>query len=206
MADLAARTEEAAKKGKATSLIAQMTKNMRGGGGNRRSRAKQSVAQREETQQALNDALKRLFADPYGWLKESEARMSTAYLTDDTVAVLWDEKPIMPPIGLVMKKADDKWFFVLPTNVPGLNSFMPKTKDEYFIWGKIVHTFDNVVSDLKKDVEVGSLTTLEGVAQRAGEKAFLPAAMVFMSLSSYKDAKAKETKAAAAPAKLSDPK
>jgi len=206
MADLAARTEEAAKKGKATSLIAQMTKNMRGGGGNRRSRAKQSVAQREETQQALNDALKRLFADPYGWLKESEARMSTAYLTDDTVAVLWDEKPIMPPIGLVMKKADDKWFFVLPTNVPGLNSFMPKTKDEYFIWGKIVHTFDNVVSDLKKDVEVGSLTTLEGVAQRAGEKAFLPAAMVFMSLSNYTDAKAKETKAAAAPAKLSDPK
>ena len=197
MAELKARTEEAAKQGKATSLLTQMTQGMRGGG-NRRNRAKQSAAQAEETKQAFNDALKRLFADPYAWIKESEARLTTTYLTDDTTALLWDEKPILPPIGMVMKKdAKDKWFFLLPTNLPGAGSFMPKTKDEYYIWGKIIHTFNNVVVDLKKDIDTGNLTTLEGVAQRAGEKAFIPAAMVFVSLTSYKDAKARETKAAA---------
>lgn len=197
MAELKARTEEAAKQGKATSLLTQMTAGMRQGG-NRRNRAKQSVAQREQAEQAFNDALKRLFADPYAWIKESESRITTTYLTDDTTALLWDGKPILPPIGMVMKKDDEgKWFFLLPTNLPGAGSFMPKTKDEYFIWGKIIFTFNNVVVDLKKDIDSGSLTSLEGVAQRAGEKAFLPAAMVFMSLSSYKDAKARETKAAA---------
>jgi len=207
MAELKARTEEAAKQGKATSLLTQMTQGMQRGpmaGGNRRGRARQTAAQRSEAEQAFNDAIKRLFADPYGWLKESEARLTSVYLTDDTSALLWDGKPILPPLGLVMKRDEEgRWFFLLPTNVPGAGNFLPKTKEEYYIWGKIIHTFDNVVVDLRRDIESGSLTTLEGVAQRAGEKAFIPAAMVFVSLGTYKDAKAREAKEAAA---VSDPK
>lgn len=206
MAALKIRTEAAAKQGKTTSLVAQLTQSMSGGRG-RRNRAKQGFEQRKQAEVVFNDAVKRLFANPYGWLRESEARMTTAFLTDDTSAVLWDGKAIMPPIGLVMKQDADKWFFVLPTNIPGLSAYMPKTKDEFFMWGMMVNTFDSVVVDLTKDIESGSLTTLEGVAQRAGEKAFIPAAMIFMSVANYKEAKAKEIKeAAAAPIEVSAPK
>lgn len=154
-------------------------------------------------EQAFNDGVKRIFADPYGWLRESENRLTVEMVNDNTAALLWDGKPILAPIGMVMKKDErDNWCFVLPTNIPGLSQFMPKTDKEFMLWGSIIATFDNVAVDLTKDVREGRLTSFDSVATKAGEKAFIPAAMTFAAYGAYVEAKKKET----ADAKTDSPK
>jgi hypothetical protein len=196
---LKAQAEAAAKEGKSTSLMAQVTKQMAGG---RRRNVKPEDA--EKMRAEFDAAIQRLFADPYAFLRESESRLTIAPVNDNTVALLWDQQPIMPPVGMVMKRADDgKWYFVLPTNLPGLSSVMPRTTEEYQIWGSLIRTFDNVVIDLTKDVEAGRVASLESVAREAGEKTFIPAAMVFVAIgraSEIRRDEAKAAKAAAQPA------
>ncbi len=136
----------------------------------------------EDRRRQVEDAMLRVFADPYAFLRESEGRLTTQYLTDDMVALQWDGKAIMPPLGLQMKLADDgKWYFQLPLKAPLVAPYMPKTKEEWEIWGSLLGVFDKVVVDLRKDIESGKLGSLERVSQAAGEKAFLPAVMVFVA-------------------------
>ena len=96
---LKAKAAEAAKNGKAASLLTQMTSQMRP----QRGKPKPTMAQQEATRDAFNDAIKDLFADPYAWIRESETRLTTTFLTDDSVALLWDGEPVMPPLGMIMK-------------------------------------------------------------------------------------------------------
>jgi hypothetical protein len=165
--------ETAAKEGKATSLLGLVSSQMRGG------RNRRSGPPNTDVRGAFDEALKNLFADPYAWIRESETRLTTTFLTDDSVALLWDGQPIMPPIGMVLKRdaADGLWYFLLPTNLPGVSSFMPKTKEQFEIFGGLIKVFDQVIIDLKGDVESGRLSSLDQVASKAGEKTFIPAAM-----------------------------
>ncbi len=189
-----ARAEAAAKSGQATSLLAQIAPQRRSFSIGAGRRAAQTRSQREE---ALNDAIARLFADPYGWIKESEARLSTTFLTDDTVALLWDNKPILPPIGMVMRRDyDGQWYFALPTNLPGVSNFLPRTDEQLMLWGSLIATLDQVVVDLTNDVRKGHVLSLEDVARKAGEKAFVPAAMAFFALAKYEELKRKEAREA----------
>lgn len=191
--ELRDRAKQAAAEGKSTSLLGTFTRQAMSG--NRRKRP--SEKERQEMEQAFNDGVKRIFADPYGWLRESENRLTAEMLNDNTAALLWDGKPILAPLGMVMKKDDrDNWCFVLPTNIPGLSQFMPKTDKEFKLWGSIIATFDNVAIDLTKDVQEGRLTSFDSVAAKAGEKAFIPAAMTFAAYGAYVEAKKKETAAA----------
>jgi hypothetical protein len=136
----------------------------------------------EERRRQVEDAMLRVFADPFAFLRESEGRLTTKYLTDDMVALQWDGEAIMPPLGLQMKLADDgKWYFQLPLKAPLVQQYIPKTKEEWEIWGSLLGVFDKVVVDLRKDIESGKLASLERVSQAAGEKAFLPAVMVFVA-------------------------
>jgi hypothetical protein len=190
VADLKAEAEQSAKDGKATSLLAQMSSQMRGG----RNRGKGAPQLPDDSRDAFQNALKSLFADPYGWVKESEKRLTTTFLTDDSVALLWDTKPILPPIGMVLKKdiSDGRWYFMLPTNLPGVSNFMPKTKDQFEIFGGLITVFDKVIIDLRKDIESGKLSSLDDVSRAAGEKTFIPAALTLYAYTRLSESQKKE--------------
>jgi len=191
VAKMAAQAEEAAKAGKSSSLIAQMTSQMRGGGG-RRGRGVPEPS--NDMRDSFDNALKSIFADPYGWIKDSEKRLTTEFLTDDSVSLLWDEKPLFPPVTLAMKldATDGKWYYMLPTNLPGVSGFMPKTKDQFEVFGGLIQVFDRVVIDLRKDVEGGKLRSLDEVSKAAGEKTFIPAAMTVFAYSRLIDSQKKK--------------
>jgi hypothetical protein len=189
-AELAKKAEEAAKQGKSTSLIGQLAQQGRRQGGRRNRTAKPSErpGERQEQREQFDDAITRLFADPYSFLRDNQGRLTTAYLTDDSVALLWDGKPVLQPIGMVMNKAEDgKWYFVLPTNTPGISGFMPKTPEQYKLMGQMVAVLDKVVIDLRKEVASGQHSSLESVSRRAGEMTFLPAVLTFYAYSQLRD-------------------
>jgi hypothetical protein len=195
VAGLKAAAEQAAAEGKATSLVSQLTSQMRPGRGRRS--GPPALAGDDSARQAFDNALKGLFADPYGWVRESEKRLTTTFLTDTSVALLWDEKPILPPIGMVMRRddKDGRWYFALPTNLPGVSNFMPKTKEQFEIFGGLIKVFDQVVVDLRNDIDEGRLTTLDEVSRAAGEKTFLPAALTVFAYARLTESQKKEAAA-----------
>lgn len=185
-AALAKKAEEAAKQGKSTSLIGQLAQQGRRQGGRRNRNSR--PGERQEQREQFDDAITRLFADPYSFLKDNEGRLTTAYLTDDSVALLWDGKPVLQPIGMVMNKAPDgKWYFVLPTNAPGISGFMPKTPEQYKLMGQMIAVFDKVVVDLQREVASGQHGSLEAVSRRAGEMTFLPAVLTFYAYTQLRE-------------------
>lgn len=179
---------QAAKDGKATSLLAQLS------GQARRSARQAREGERTNPGDAMDMAFKQLLADPYGWLNENAGKLSTTPINDEVAAVLWDGKPIMPPVGLVMKKDGPKWYVVLPTNLPGISTVIPKSKDEFAIWGSLIKTVDNAVIDLTKDVKTGKIRSLDEVSRKAGEKAFVPIGIGILAYSRAMDARKHETK------------
>lgn len=208
-AKLKADAEESAKQGKPVGLLSQMSTLMGQGGGRRRGRdlgnaadpAKQAAARK-----AFDEAIKRFFADPYSFLRESEGKLVAVPLGDDTAALTWEGKPVLPPIGMVMRKADDgRWYFVLPTDLPGISGMMPKTKDQYQILGGLIQVFDNVVIDLRKDVDSGQVKSMDELARRTGEKAFVPAAIAFFAYAKYENEQKQLAKQAASPADVPPP-
>lgn len=172
IAELRSDAQAAAMRGDAVSNIQQALT----GFGKRRGEV-------DSSDERLNALLQSLLGDPYGWIRQSETRLSTQYLYDGAVAVLWDDKPIMPPIGVIMQEdaRDGTWSIVLPTNLPMVNKYLPKTKDEYKIWAMILRVLSNACNDLVTGIHEGDYATLEGVSKAAGEKAFAPIAMVFFA-------------------------
>ncbi|HYE60993.1 MAG TPA: hypothetical protein VD997_03265 [Phycisphaerales bacterium] len=201
--ELKAKAEAAAKDGKSSSFLSQMMAQQRGG---RRNVAVQvggsSPQSRDKMRDAFNDTMKQLFADPYGWIQRSEQRLSTEFLTDESVAVLWDGEPVLAPIGMVMKRdqRDGNWYFVIPTNIPGMNRILPKSEREYQIWGGLITVFDKMIVDLTKEVENGTIKSIDELSFKAGEMAFMPAMLTVYAYTQLKDAEKKEAKAAEAKA------
>jgi hypothetical protein len=197
VAELKAKAADAAKSGKATSLLTQLTSQMRPG----KNRKPPDPGQAQATRDAFNNAVKDLFADPYGWLRQSETRLTTTFLTDDSVALLWDGEPVMAPIGMIMKKdKDGKWYFVLPTSAPGISSIMPKTEDEFKVWGYMITVFDKAVIDLTKKVRSGELHSLEDVSREAGESALPPILMCMVAYGELEQAQKKQANGGKDPA------
>ncbi len=200
IADLKAQTEAAAKKGKATGLLQQIASQtgMGGGGGfGGRGRPKLSQKDQKEREELFNSAIKRLFADPYGFLEDTQGRLTTAEISDDLAAILWDNAPVLPPVGLTMRHhtAEDgmRWSVVLPLNLPFLANYAPRTRDEYKVLGSMVKTFDNAIVDLTKDIKAKKIASLDQVSKRAGEKLFVPAVMTVYAYSKVVEARKKPT-------------
>ncbi len=171
---LAKQAREAAEEGRGASLLDGLSMGM--GGPPRRGEDRRA---REEQ---MGGALKRVFADPFGWLAESEERLGVVVIHDELAALTWDGAPILPPMGLaVQRDLDEKWYVVPPLNVPGVSRYLPRTEEEYSIWESIVQVFDNVIVDLTKEVEAGKHASLEDLSRSAGEKAFFPAAMALVA-------------------------
>ncbi|MGD9790867.1 MAG: hypothetical protein AB7Q00_11235 [Phycisphaerales bacterium] len=145
-----------------------------------------------EQRQDFDDSFKRLFVDPYGWLEEADTRLTTAYVDDETVSLRWDSKPILPPIGISLKQAaDGNWYFVLPLHLPVISKYAPRTPAEYQILRSMVAVVNNLIVDLRLDIEQGKITNLDALARTAGEKAFMPAAMVFYAYTKAVDERKK---------------
>lgn len=193
VAKLQKQAEEAAKKGQATSLFGQIAQSQ--------SRARRRGPPDKSQQEAFNAAIKRIFVDPYGSLDDGVDRLSTAPVNDDVLAIMVDGKPMLAPLGLTVRrvKTDDAeyWAIVPPLNIPGVANFVPKTKEEFQIWGSLIKTFDNVVVDLTKDVTSGAAKSLDDVSKKAGEKALIPAAMTVFAYTQAMEARKKAAQKAA---------
>jgi hypothetical protein len=101
---------------------------------------------------------------------------------------------------MVMKRDgnDGQWYFVLPTNLPGLSRMMPKTDREFQIWGGMITVFDKMIVDLTKDVSEGRVRTMDELSFKAGEMALPPLMMTFYAYSMLDKNQRKEAKAAEA--------
>jgi hypothetical protein len=191
---LRAEAEATAKQGQASSFIQRMAgsampagrrRGGRGGGG----------GDPDEMRKAFNNAMKELFADPYGWLEESEGRLSVQTITDDTAAILWDGKPLFG-IGLLMRQDAGKWYVALPTNAPGISRIVPKSDEAWQVMGNLVGVFDQMIKDLTVDVRRGRIANLEDLGHKAGEKAFIPAAIVLLAYGKIMEEERKEAQRA----------
>jgi hypothetical protein len=72
---------------------------------------------------------------------------------------------------------------------------MPKTKEQFEIFGGLIKVFDQVVVDLRNDIDEGRLTTLDEVSRAAGEKTFLPAALTVFAYARLTESQKKEAAA-----------
>lgn len=163
IAAMRAKAEEEAKSGRGVGFLQELTSSVG------RSRRGPPAA---EDENRWNGVLQQLASDPYSWLTEAEGRLSYTWIDDERVAVLWDEKPVLPPFGLVMQQDRGQWSVVLPwKSIPMASRFLPQTPDEYAIWGAVFQAVDNVVVDLERDVREGRLTSLEMLSRATGQKA-----------------------------------
>jgi hypothetical protein len=197
VARLQQRAEEAAKAGKPTSLLGQVVGQVggrqgAGRAGQRGGRGNRGGPPRGEQRKGFDDAITRVFADPYAFVRESEGKLEAIYMTDDQRALTWEGKPVLPPLGMTMRLAEDgKWYFELPLTIPGVSGFVPKTKEQWELFGGVVTILDKVVVDLTKEIESGQLQTLEAVSRRAGEMTFVPAAMVLYAYTKLREEQGK---------------
>jgi hypothetical protein len=130
---------------------------------------------------AMQRAIGSLFADPYGWIDRNAGRLSTTRegMPDDMAAVLLDGQPVLPPLGIPLKQVDGKWYVALPTALPGVSNFMPRTNEEWGIIASVIRVLDQTVVELTADVRANKVGTIDDLADKAGEKTIVPAMLAF---------------------------
>lgn len=204
------RAEKAAKSGKATSLLSQIASQAGGGSGRSRRAARDPEKWRKEQlqqQQQFSDALNVLFADPYGFLSTNAQKLTTTPVSDDIAAVMWDGQPVLAPLGMVMRRdaTDGNWYVVPPLNIPGLANYLPQSQQEYKVFGALIAIINNVIVDLARDVREKRITDIDDLSRKAGEKAFMPAAMGYVAYSKMIEERRKKAKATTPPATKQEP-
>ena len=147
----------------------------------------------EERRREFEQIVGRIFADPFSWISSVEGRLTTQLIADDQAAVLLDGQPV-PPIGLTMRRADGKWYFELPLNLPVVSGYVPQTFSEWSIVGSLIRVFENTVRELADEVKAGKIARIEQLSEKAGEKAFVPAVMVFVAYGKEMDVRQRREK------------
>lgn len=137
-----------------------------------------------------------VFADPFGWIERNAERLSAVSVSDDQAAVMLDGKPV-PPVGVLLRRAEGRWQIELPTSLPGVSQYMPQTRAEYSMIGSLVKVVDNLVKDLTEDVETGRIGRVNQLAEKAGEKAIVPIAMVAIAYGKEMDVRNRRERAMA---------
>ncbi len=133
-------------------------------------------------------ALAALLIDPYRQLADGRDRITTSEIDSQTVAILWDGRPAIPPFGLLIREQDDGvWKLVPPLQIPMIQRMLPKTESEYQIWGSLLATLENLLVDLESQVRSGRITSLEGLSNKAVESAVIPIGMVMMAYANAVD-------------------
>ena len=162
VASLRARAEAAAKDGRASSMIAgwftgRSTGNRAG-----------------NPQQVLSDVFAGIMADPFGWLEQNETRLGTEYVAEDTEALTWDRRAILPPLGVLLKRQEGNWYVLLPTHMPAVRRALPDNEEFWAALPELVHVVDNMIVDLTRDVRERRVRDLAALSEQAGKKAFVP--------------------------------
>lgn len=169
---LAQQIESAEARGEKTSLIAAFTPNRR----------RSSEDQREARERVLT----RLLADPFAGLDSAVTdqigRVGTQEIGIDTVAITWDNRAVLPPFGLTMRKNEDGWRLVPPTSLPMVKRVMPVSDAEYQVWGSMLATLESLLDDLRRDVDSGRISNIEELRRRAIEDAMIPMGMMMVAL------------------------
>lgn len=142
----------------------------------------------------LEDFAMTVFADPFGWIDANADRLTAVPINDEQAAVLVDGKPV-PPIGLTMRYAENKWQIELPLSLPGVSQFLPQTRHEYSILGSLLKVLAAAIDELADDVRSGKISRTNQLAEKAGEKAFGPAAMVFIVYGKEMDVRSRRERA-----------
>lgn len=127
----------------------------------------------------IRNAFSAVLADPYGWLERNSARLSTVTTSDETAAVLFDNEPAIPVVGLPMKKEDGKWYVFVPTKTPPLSTVMPRTRAMWSILGSVIRVTDNAVKDLTVDVNAGRVASIKNLTDKFQEKVLFTVAIAF---------------------------
>lgn len=130
-------------------------------------------------EQQFQDFTTRLFADPFGWLDSGAARLSVERIADDAAVIKFDKEPLLGGV-FTIRQYDGRWWFVLPLNLPGVNAYTPQTRNEWAIVASLIKVIDNAMAELRDDVKAGKAANVQKVSELAGEKAFIPAAIVFV--------------------------
>jgi len=153
-------------------------------------RQRRSASRFSQSDDPLNDVLQTILANPYGWLESNVDRLTTQMISDDMVALMWDNKPIMPPMGMILQRKDDqKWYLVLPTHLPMIKEVLPQTDDEYQVWASVLMVFEKSFDDLRDDIESGKIRNLDRAAEEAGKKVVVPAMLSFFALGKVYEAR-----------------
>ena len=136
-----------------------------------------SEARRREQQfEALS---RQILADPFSLIEANADRLSVERLADDAATIKFDNEPLL--MGAIqLKKHADQWYIELPLNLPFVSSFVPQTRNEWSIIGSLIKMTDAVVQELEADLKAGAVPRLELLANKAGEKAFMPGAMIVL--------------------------
>jgi hypothetical protein len=163
-------------------------------------RRRPNLMEEPSAEDPFAEAFKQVLVDPYGWLRDNTGRLTTTPIDDNTVALLWDGKPMLAPLGMIMRKDKGEWFLVLPTNIPVVAQLMPRTSDEYRIIEKLVVVIDNAVKDLTKDIKSGKIPDLTEASRAAGQKALAPAALVMIAYGNMMEQRKNAAQAAPAAA------
>ncbi|MCB9841526.1 MAG: hypothetical protein H6809_07750 [Phycisphaeraceae bacterium] len=175
--EVKAETMAAAEQGRASNYLQQVLTGRRPQAS--RTPAGQSAA---DPRDMLSDTLKQISADPYGWVAQSEDRLGFQWIDDYTVALTWDDRAILPPIGITMRQADDGlWYLVLPTSLPQVRPVVPDTPEEFSIWASLVQVMRNAVQDMRTSVETRQVVTLDDLSRKAGENLLIPAGLVMVA-------------------------
>lgn len=136
-------------------------------------------AERIRMAQRFEDLSQRILADPFIFIEVNAPRLSVEQLDDDTATVKFDDQPLLAGI-LQIKRHEGRWYLVLPLNLPMVSNFTPQTRNEWSIIGSLVKMADNVVKELTDELRSGQIGRMEQLANKMGEKAFLPGAMIFI--------------------------
>lgn len=177
-AAMRAEAEAAAAAGKPTTLLSMALSQTRAGGGNRRRGAQGGGGPDPD---AARELVNQLFADPYSWLEQNSARLTTIQPTDDAAYVLLDGQPAIPIIGLAMRKEGEKWYVSLPSNVPPVSSVWPKSKAQWSILASMIKILDNAVKEMTGEVRSGAVTSLKSLGDKASDKLLFPAGIAFVA-------------------------
>ena len=168
-------TQAAADRGEATSIMGSLAQSAMQ---SRRSR------QPENPGDSMNLALRRFLIDPYTSFEQASDRFSTVEIGDDTAGLLFDGQIILAPFGITMRRdVDDKWYIVLPLDIPMASKYRPRTAEQWEIAGYLMRAWENVAVDLKAKIESGELRSLDAVAQEAGVMLMPPTMMIGIAYS-----------------------
>ncbi len=172
------QTEEAAARGEATNILSRFSQSAFQ---NRRNRNQQ----RSSPGDAFNLAFRQLLSNPYASFEQATDRLSTIPVSDEYVGLLWDEKPILPPFGIMMRQdVDSKWYIMLPLDLPIVTKYRPRTEEQWLIAGYLMKAWENAAVDLKTKIEAGDLRNLDEVASEAGAMILPPTMMIGIAYSS----------------------